>query len=137
PALTRRCRSVAHGANTFNDHLWRPACVSGATSIPHGSLDQRKGFRPQTLLTLLTDPEEFSADEIAIVCHERWELELGTTRSAKKRSAAESRLKSTGTVGIFLAYNLVRFELERAAGEAGIAPTRISFVVGLGAVTVL
>jgi len=43
---------------------------------------------------LLTDPEEFSADEIAIVCHERWELELGTTRSEMKLLDREEAIRS-------------------------------------------
>jgi len=42
----------------------------------------------------LTDPEEFSADEIAIVCHERWELELGTTRSEMKLLDREEAIRS-------------------------------------------
>jgi hypothetical protein len=37
---------------------------------------QRKGFRAQTLLTSLLDPQAFPADEIATLYHERWELEI-------------------------------------------------------------
>ena len=33
--------------------------------------------------------------------------------------------------GLFLAYNLVRLEMERIAEEAGVSPTRISFVAAL------
>src|SRR5262249_56247355 len=33
--------------------------------------------------------------------------------------------------GIFLAYKLVRLEMERVAADAGVAPTRISFVAAL------
>jgi len=33
--------------------------------------------------------------------------------------------------GILLAYNLVRLEMERVADEAGVAPTRISFIAAL------
>ena len=32
---------------------------------------------PQTLLTSLLDPVAAPADEIAVLYHERWELELG------------------------------------------------------------
>jgi hypothetical protein len=38
---------------------------------------QRKGFLPSTLLTSLLDPVACPADEIAVLYHERWELELG------------------------------------------------------------
>ena len=33
--------------------------------------------------------------------------------------------------GIFLAYNLVRLEMQRVAADAGVEPTRISFVAAL------
>ena len=33
--------------------------------------------------------------------------------------------------GIFLAYNLVRLEMQRVADDAGVEPTRISFVAAL------
>jgi hypothetical protein len=33
--------------------------------------------------------------------------------------------------GLFLAYNLIRLEMERAADEAGVEPTRISFVTAM------
>jgi hypothetical protein len=65
---------------------------------------QRKGFPPQTLLTSLVDPVAFPADEIAALYHERWELD---------------------------AYNLVRLEMEHVAADAGVDPTRISFVAAL------
>ena len=46
------------------------------------------------------------------------------------------RSKSPTTVkqelwGIFLAYNLVRLEMQRVADDAGVEPTRISFVAAL------
>ena len=46
------------------------------------------------------------------------------------------RSKSPTTVtqelwGVFLAYNLVRLEMERVAQDAGVEPTRISFVAAL------
>jgi hypothetical protein len=37
---------------------------------------QRKGFLPSTLLTSLLDPVACPADEIAVLYHERWELEV-------------------------------------------------------------
>lgn len=38
---------------------------------------QKRGFRPQTLLTSLLDPVAYPAAEIIELYHERWELELG------------------------------------------------------------
>jgi hypothetical protein len=95
---------------------------------------QRKGFKPQTLLTSLLDPAAYPASEIAALYHERWEIELGydevktvmlareeTTRSKTPRGVAQELW------GLALAYNLVRLEMERIAEEAGVTPDRISF----------
>jgi transposase IS4-like protein/DDE family transposase len=99
---------------------------------------QRKGFRPQTLLTSLTDPDAFPADEIATLYHERWELELGYDEIKTELQGREEAIRSRTPAGvhqelwgIFLAYNLVRLEMERVATEAGVEPTRISFVAAL------
>jgi hypothetical protein len=99
---------------------------------------KRKGFRPQTLLTSLVDPKCYPAAEIVALYHERWEIELGynevkrvmlareeTTRSKSPRGVAQELW------GLAIAYNLVRFEAERVAAEAGVPPTRISFVAAL------
>jgi hypothetical protein len=95
---------------------------------------QRKGFRPQTLLTSMTDPVAYPASEIFALYHERWEIELGydevktvmldreeTTRSRTPRGVSQELW------GLALAYNLVRLEMERIAEEAGVTPDRISF----------
>lgn len=95
---------------------------------------QRKGFRPQTLLTSMTDPIAYPASEIVALYHERWEIELGydevktvmldreeTTRSRTPRGVSQELW------GLALAYNLVRLEMERIADEAGVTPDRISF----------
>lgn len=99
---------------------------------------QRKGFRAQTLLTSLLDPSAFPADEIATLYHERWELELGydelKTEMLDREEAIRSKKPETVKQelwGIFLAYNLVRLEMERVAAEAGVEPRRISFVAAL------
>lgn len=99
---------------------------------------QRRGFQPQLLLTSLLDPKRFPAAEVIALYHERWEIELGynevkrvmlareeTTRSKSPRGVAQELW------GLSLAYNLVRFEAERVAAEAGVPPTRISFVAAL------
>ena len=95
---------------------------------------QRKGFKPQTLLTSMIDPVAYPAAEIVALYHERWEIELGydevktvmlareeTTRSRTPRGVAQELW------GLALAYNLVRLEMERIAVEAGVTPDRISF----------
>lgn len=96
---------------------------------------QRKGFRPQTLLTSLLDPSTYPPDEIAALYHERWELEMGYDEiKAEMLDSRESiRSKSPERVeqelfGIFLAYNLIRLEMAHVARQAGVPPTRISFV---------
>lgn len=38
---------------------------------------QRKGFKPQKLLTSLTDSRRYPAEAVVALYHERWELELG------------------------------------------------------------
>lgn len=95
---------------------------------------QRRGFKPQTLLTSMTDSAAYPASEIVALYHERWEIELGydevktvmlareeTTRSKTPRGVSQELW------GLALAYNLVRLEMERIAGEAGVTPDRISF----------
>ena len=99
---------------------------------------QRNGFRPRTLLTSLLDAEQYPADEIAALYHERWELELGYAEIKTHMLEREETLRSKSPAavtqeiwGVLLAYNLVRLEMERVADEAGVEPTRISFVASL------
>lgn len=99
---------------------------------------QMKGFRPQTLLTSMTDPEAYPANEIVRLYHERWELELGydeiKTEMLDRLESIRSRTVQgveQELWGILLAYNLVRLEMERTADDLGIEPTRISFVSAL------
>jgi len=96
------------------------------------------GFREQFLLTSLRDPEQFPAQEIVALYHERWELELGydeiKTEMLDREEAIRSQ-KPDGVEqelwGILLAYNLVRLEMASIAREENIKPTRISFVESL------
>jgi hypothetical protein len=99
---------------------------------------QRKGHQPQTLLTSLCDAEAYPAEEIAQLYHERWEIELGYDEIKTELLDREEAIRSltvTGVKqelwGIFLAYNLVRLEMERIAEEAGVEPIRVSFVNAL------
>ena len=99
---------------------------------------QRKGFRSETLLTSLLDPEAFAATEIVALYHERWELELGYDEIKTEMLDREEAIRSQSPAGVqqelwglMLAYNLVRLEMERVADEAGVEPARISFVAAL------
>jgi len=95
---------------------------------------QRKGFRPQTLLTSLLDPALYPAAEIAELYHERWELELGfdeiKTHALEREEALRSRAPERvlqEVWGLAIAYNLVRLHMQQVAQRAAVAPTRISF----------
>jgi Insertion element 4 transposase N-terminal/Transposase DDE domain len=99
---------------------------------------QRKGFRPEVLLTSLLDAEKYPASEIVALYHERWELELGfdeiKTEMLNREEALRSkspRLVEQELWGVLIAYNLVRREMEHVAKEARVPPTRISFVAAL------
>lgn len=99
---------------------------------------QRRGFKPQLLLTSMLDPNRFPADEIIALYHERWEIELGYNEVKRVMLAREETTRSKNPQGVAqelwalaLAYNLVRFEVERVAEEAGVPPMRVSFLAAL------
>jgi hypothetical protein len=99
---------------------------------------QRRGFKPSVLLTSLTDPARYPARELVDLYHERWEIEGAYDEIKTHMLAREEAIRSRTPVGvrqevwgIALAYNLIRLEMERAAAELGVAPTRISFVNAL------
>ena len=99
---------------------------------------KRRGFPPSTLLTSLTDAEQYPAKELVALYHERWECELAydelKTHMLRREEAIRSRTPDgvrQELWGIAIAYNLVRLEMEQAANEAGVPPTRISFVNAL------
>lgn len=99
---------------------------------------KRRGFKPQLLLTSLLDPDRYPADEIVALYHERWEIELGYNEVKRVMLAREESTRSKSPKGVAqelwglaLAYNLVRFEAERVAAQAGVSPTRVSFMAAL------
>ena len=99
---------------------------------------QRKGYRPQLLLTSLIDEKKYPAEEIRALYHERWEIELGfgELKTDMLERLETIRSKSPAAVeqemwGLLIAYNLVRLEMQRIANELKVAPTRISFVGAL------
>jgi hypothetical protein len=95
---------------------------------------QRKGFRPQRLITSMLDPVQYPSAEFAPLYHERWEIELGYREvKTEMLESIPLRSKSVDRVrqeiwGLLIAYNLIRLEMERVAAEAGVSPIRISFV---------
>jgi len=99
---------------------------------------QRKGYQPQLLLTSLVDEKRYPADELRVLYHERWEIELGfgeiKTDMLERLETIRSKSPSSVTQemwGVLIAYNLVRLEMERIADELNVPPTRISFVAAL------
>lgn len=114
----------------------RAACPElGRTWTARAIRYQRKGFRPQTLLTSLVDSERYPSEEIAGLYHERWEIELGwdeiKTDMLDNRECIRSKTPERANqeiLGLLLAYNLIRLEMARIAKIAGVPPTRISFV---------
>jgi len=95
---------------------------------------QRRGFRPQTLLTSLLDPLASPAPEVIALYHERWELELGfdeikthtLERTETLRSKAPDRILQE-LWGLAIAYNLVRLEMLQVAQRLRLPPSRISY----------
>jgi Insertion element 4 transposase N-terminal/Transposase DDE domain len=99
---------------------------------------QRPGFPPQVLLTSMLDHRSYPAREIAALYHERWELELGFDEVKTEMLDREEALRSQSPRGVAqeiwalaLVYNLVRAEMESIADDAGVPPTRVSFVTAL------
>ncbi len=95
---------------------------------------QRRGYPRATLLTSLTDATAYPAAELVALYHERWELEIAydeiKTHLLQRHEAIRSRSPDgvrQELWGIALVYNLIRLEMERAAAELGVSPTRISF----------
>lgn len=92
----------------------------------------------QWLLTSLLDPAKFTAREVTLAYHERWEIELAYDELKTHQLDRLETLRSRSVKGveqelwgILLTYNLVRFEMERIAEEAKLPPSRISFVTAM------
>lgn len=96
---------------------------------------QRRGFRPQRLLTSLLDPVRWPARELAALYHERWECELALDELKTEQLGRKETLRSRAPWsvrqeiwGLMLAYNLVRRRAQACAVAEGESPLRISFV---------
>ena len=61
---------------------------------------ERKGFRPQTVLTSLTDSARYPAKEVAALYHERWELELGFDEIKTEMLARQETIRSRTVDGV-------------------------------------
>lgn len=97
-----------------------------------------RGRRNVAILTSAVDPERFPADEVAELYRERWEVEMGydELKTDLLNGAATLRSRTPEAVrqemyGAAIAYNLVRLELARVAGQLKVAPRRMSFRHGL------
>lgn len=95
---------------------------------------KRPRFRTQTLLTSLLDPKAHPAPEIAELYHERWELELAfdelKTHTLERQETLRSRTPERVLQelwGLAVAYNLVRWHMERIASQLDLQPVRISY----------
>lgn len=95
---------------------------------------QRRGFRPQTLLTSLLDPAAYPANEVVELYHERWELEISfdeikthtLERAETLRSKTPERICQE-LWGLAIAYNLVRQEMAGVAERLHLPPRRLSY----------
>lgn len=99
---------------------------------------KRKGFPRSTLLTSLLDAKKYPAKELIAMYHERWETEIGYDEVKTHLLDREEAIRSRSPEGvrqelwgIAIAYNLIRLEMERAAKEAKVPPTRISFMAAM------
>ncbi len=89
--------------------------------------------KEKTVFTSLPK-EQYSAEDVAALYHERWEIELGyrDIKSSMQHNAMTLRSKTVELVyqelwGLLLGYNLVRREASQAAVAHGRAPNEISF----------
>jgi hypothetical protein len=87
------------------------------------------------LITTLLDPEEVSAEELAHLYTERWEIETGFDELKTHLRGPKRVLRSPlpdiveqEIHGFFLAYYVVRATMADAAKKDGCAPNRLSFV---------
>jgi hypothetical protein len=87
------------------------------------------------LLTTLLDAQEAPALDLICAYHERWEIELTIDEIDTHQRLVQQPLRSQKPVGVIqelygllLAHYAVRAIMAEAATQAGLAPTRLSFV---------
>ena len=91
------------------------------------------GAGTKTIFTSLP-AEQYSAEQVAQLYHQRWEIELGfrDIKSSMQHNAITLRSKKVELIyqelwGLLLAYNVVRREASKAAVEHGREPQDVSF----------
>lgn len=99
---------------------------------------EHEGGEPSRIVTSLLDHEEFPAQELVELYHQRWEIELAydevKTHMLDRKESLRSLLPdgvNQEIWGILIAYNLVRREMAIAAEAASLPPHRISFRLSL------
>lgn len=87
------------------------------------------------LVTTLLDATLYPADELVVLYHERWEIEIGNDELKTHQLDRLVDLRSRtpcGIVqelyGILLAYNAVRYLMHEAALSVNVDPRRLSFI---------
>lgn len=95
---------------------------------------QVEGHEPQRLMTSLLDADQWPADDVIRMYHERWEIELGyrelKTHMLERKESLRSKTPEgvrQEIWGLLTAYNLVRRRMAYAASRIGQSPTRMSF----------
>lgn len=91
--------------------------------------------RERVLLTSLRDRRRFKPADIAACYTRRWQIETSYRELKQSMLGMELTLRSQTVDGVYqeiwgalIAYNLIRLEMAKAALEAKIAPTDISFI---------
>ncbi len=94
--------------------------------------------KERTLLTSLIDRRRFKADDLAKCYRRRWEIETSYRELKQSMLGDALTLRSQQPDGIaqeiwgaLMAYNLVRLEMAKAAIEANVEPTDLSFLRSL------
>jgi hypothetical protein len=92
------------------------------------------GFRPKVIIvvTTLTDPEAYPAEDIAALHRERWHCELDLRSIKSVMQMGHLRCKAPEMVRKeiwmhLLAYNLIRSKMLEAARTYGLLPRQLSF----------
>jgi hypothetical protein len=96
------------------------------------------GFRVQslTVVTTLTDADEYPREEIAALYRQRWLAELDIRALKVSLGMDVLRCKTPAMVRkemwtCMLAYNLIRKTMLQAAYEAGLSPRELSFTTAM------
>lgn len=95
---------------------------------------QHPGGEESRVFTTLVDHKKYPAQELIVLYHERWEIELGfdeiKTHMLDRKECLRSK-KPKGVEqevwGLLLLYNMVRREMLLAAQQHNLEPKRISF----------